>query len=1209
MRGRVKGPWYWTGDPRQLAFTVTATNRSAPSYAPATFNQRSLLPNSLRTLMILLMIVAVWAAALGAGYLWLREGDDDNASDAALIDTNGDGVPDTPGDQLVDTNGDGIVDTPVSELVDTDGDGVPDTPGDQLVDTDGDGVPDTPAAEVAELVANGGDAGDANGNDDDNGGSEPRPTHTVVGGTVKAGDTEEAAGVLVTLSPLELGQEPNAAAGLVGGAGESRPVKLWPARFGRHIVPGTAPTRQTLSIVSDATGPDGAWQFGDVALGQRYEVNFAKAGFDSQSFVVEPQEDGSPVELKVELEAASGRLSGTITGPSGPLGNVAIVVTDGVLTFATTTDTGDAAGQWSLSGISTPGTYTLTATLQGYGTEVMPITLGAGDRLEGIDLTMRQGVGSIIGRVSSGGAPLGGVTVTASNGEVTRTTSSLTDGDTGLYSFPGLELGGRYTVTASSDGYSTQSRVVDLSGNATDVNFVMTRTTATITGVVLSTKFGRLPGAAIRVSHGDLNFDSESAAAPDTGSFAIDDLEPGTYRVEFSRFDHRPSSRLITLAAGEVRDLGQILLHFRPRSTVDQTGSLDVQVFDSTNTPLTGATVKVMDAGTREVIREDSDPDGNQASFVFERLPVGTYLVRAERKPLYRAATRRISVGLGPQQLPLTLFLKGQVSGRMIDSLTNDDPRTPPVQLTDYELMIDRVNPDGTFTVVQTITVQENQEPDEDGDIRWESEPNSLVTGRYRIRVTRPPPGYRVEPDQVLVRGQPPMEFRIRPDADAPLDLADLEADRFPELRGNIRGPVVDPGDGTVDWAPINADDLGVALSCDGRAFVPAFQLLDGDEDGSPDAYRYPPIYLQNKNLTGICTLRVTAAGYETTELPLPEPLVPTDGDEPTNQVVGVDVRIFPTLDGRIRAPRLDPVDGDVTFAPIDAADLTVALSCGGRPAVPADDLLDTGGGPEPDAYSFDRLTIQDENLTGRCALQVAASGYESGSLDLPRQLRPTGIERSPINIVNVALVAPNDIGGVLYWIDRGTPADDHYAADDVEVDSQGEVIIAFDPAEGDGTEPRITLAPDPLETTTDGDGQWAFIDPKQVFGRTSYVLHHPNYASRTLQIELNENGRVITDVTQPDPGLELTDDPLTGINAELDADGGEIRGDLEIRTIKGTPEAPGTEPDVDGFNLVVSGAANYGDTFAPLSPGSALGTAAVDTVDPGTYEATIGVA
>ncbi|MET0580000.1 MAG: carboxypeptidase regulatory-like domain-containing protein, partial [Ilumatobacteraceae bacterium] len=441
--GKVKGPRHWFGESVQHSLTVTARSRSAPSYAPATFQQRPLLPRSLRTLLAILLVVAIWAGALGAGYLWWTNRQDEQAAETAA-------------------------------LVDTDGDGEPDTPGNVLVDTNADGEPDTLASVVAEQVAA---AAAAEEPPEEDGGAD-RPTSVVVGGSVKAGETGEDADIVVTLTPIDLGAEPTQPAAFVGPAVASRSAgKLWPARFGRSDPNGLPQRRQTVSVESAASGPDGAWMFPNVLIGQNYELSFSRPGFDTQSFVVTPPADGKPVQRDVVLEPAKGEVGGVVVGPGGALGNVDLVLTDGTLTFNSTTASGPGQGTFDLTGVSTPGTYTLMATLRGYGTEVLQVSLGPGEVRDGLRIVMTPNVGSITGRITAGGEPLGGVSLTASNGDVTLTTTSLTEGDSGLYTFPRLAIPGRYTVTAARDGYVSQSRLVTLDGNATDVDFNMVKTT------------------------------------------------------------------------------------------------------------------------------------------------------------------------------------------------------------------------------------------------------------------------------------------------------------------------------------------------------------------------------------------------------------------------------------------------------------------------------------------------------------------------------------------------------------------------------------------------------------------------------------------------------------------------------------------------------------------------------------------------------------
>ena len=231
---------------------------------------------------------------------------------------------------------------------------------------------------------------------------------------------------------------------------------------------------------------------------------------------------------------------------------------------------------------------------------------------------MTAGVGSISGRVTENGEPLGGVRLTASNGDTTAETTSLTEGDRGSYTFPQLAIPGRYTVTASLEGYSTQTRLVVLDGNTTGVDFDFAKTTGAITGIVASSTGVDLPGANIRVSRDELAFDTKSAVEPDPGSFTITDLPPGTYLVEFSRYDHAPYSQTVTIAAGQVVDLGRVVLEFRGRPDIPQNGSLEVRVVNSLGDPLNGATVRVFDVSSerarrRAVRRTDARRAGRDA--------------------------------------------------------------------------------------------------------------------------------------------------------------------------------------------------------------------------------------------------------------------------------------------------------------------------------------------------------------------------------------------------------------------------------------------------------------------------------------------------------------------------------------------------------------------------------------------------------------------
>ncbi len=886
-RGVVKGPRRVFGEPDHHVVAVVAQGRSGPRQTTATFLQRPLFPRGARTFLAAFMVLALWASAVGASALWWTNRDD--ARDRAA-----------PEQQEAQAAAEG-----------------------------------TESGSAAEGGAAGGREGTAGAGGEDGAGADSgrgggRPTSTLIGGTVLAGETGDDADVTVSLAPLDLGAVPPEGAVAVN-PGESAPTKLWPARFGRYDPRGAASGRQTVSVETATTGEDGLWLFGDVPLRQTYEVHFAKEGFDSQSFVVTPTDDGEPVEMDVVLLPAKGALGGRVVGPGAPRGGVDLVVTDGTLRFTATTSTAPGSvGTWAIGGVSTPGTYTVTAAAKGLGTEVIQVSLDPGEQRTDLRIDMVAGVGSIGGHVTFAGAPLSKVTVEASNGEVTRTTSSLTEGDAGSYFFPKLPVPGDWTVTVSGDGYVTQTRRISLDGNAGGVDFDVVRTTASLTGLVVSDVRGRLPGAAITITRDKLSFRTASAVAPDTGSFAVGDLPAGSYLVSFSRFDHRAASQLVTLSAGEVKDLGEILLTFEDRPSIAETGRLVVRVLDSVGTELTGATVTVTDVGDGTVAGQASDPDLNQSTFAFDDVPIGTYEVRVSRE-LYRTATTRVSIGLGEEVVEFRLLKLGQVSGRLVDSLTGE-------QLDNYEITISRLNPDGSETPIQRRPVVDGAAPNEEGEILWESEASSLTTGTYKVAVSDTPPGYRVVNDQVLdatlPEGQPrTMLFVIRPDNEAPLRLADIEADPLPTLSGRVYvpGPRAERLDATCQLGPLCPIDsaMTVTLACADSDAGPVPAVLS-DEIGDMgtaafDTFRFSPSLLDEHGLLGACTLAVTSGGYVSASVPLRSALVPSDGNTASDQIVNIAlVTVIDPIGGRVSWLDLGVAPGSQEV-PVDGVQIATA--------------------------------------------------------------------------------------------------------------------------------------------------------------------------------------------------------------------------------------------------------------------------------------------
>lgn len=830
--GRIKGPRLLTGETTQHNILVAARGRSATTSVNAAYVQRPLFAHRLRGLLAAVTVIALWLGAIGGVALWWSGRDDGTTADAAQVtgvDTNGDGIPDAFFDAdgnpvtAVDTNGDGIPDSfldadgnPIPGT-DTDGDGIPDTvvgpDGKPLVaiDTDGDGVPDA-LSDGSTSSAGGATAGSGEM-------ADAGPRSTVVRGTVEAGG--DPSNVSITLAPIELGAPPDPRAAPMGfaSAAESRSAsgpsaKIWSARFGRVDSSSTVRQSQAIAPIVRSPEADGVWLFTDVALRQTYEIVFAKPGFDTQSFVVAPPADGSPVDLDVDLEPARGALSGIVTGPSGPLGGVAITITDGTLSFETTSATDGKIGTWSLDGVSTPSVYSITATLRGYGTEVRQIELQPGDRRNDVNLALKPGVGSIGGRVADAtGAPLGGVTVTATNGDESRTTSTLTDGDIGAYSLPQLTVPGTWTVTVERSGFVTQTRRLPIGGSLANVDFVMISESLRLRGRITSSAGGGIVNAGLTLSTGDLTFKVSTAAAPDAGAFSIDNLPPGNYTVTAEHFRHETATEFITLTAGVDPPPLDMTLTATAGPPPVGNGSLVVSVLDAD--PLANpqgiedATVTLVLTRTGEIVRTVNDASSSNVRI--DKIPVGTYTLLVSAPSFNNSVPSQVSIGLQEERREVRLQQLGQAGGKVIDAITRK-------VLTGYAVTVVQERAGGDFQI--------GRYPDIDGV--WQTQPNALSNGTYRVEFQPgdEPVGYKVRNDQKLDSSLADgivMRFVVRDGkTKTQVVINDIEADPYPVVTGRVSKPVLGP---TTTFVPIDDPNLTVGAVCNGNAVT--VRLLD----------------------------------------------------------------------------------------------------------------------------------------------------------------------------------------------------------------------------------------------------------------------------------------------------------------------------------------------------------------------------------------------
>ena len=140
---------------------------------------------------------------------------------------------------------------------------------------------------------------------------------------------------------------------------------------------------------------------------------------------------------------------------------------------STETLTGGSVGSYLLSGLATPGAYTLTFSLAGYVSQTLGVTLASAGSATAVNVTLPLLNGSITGTVSSASStPLVGVAVSVTDGATVRTTTTAST-PPGGFALTGLPPE-TYSVTFSATGYVSQTAEVPLApGGSPTLNIVL----------------------------------------------------------------------------------------------------------------------------------------------------------------------------------------------------------------------------------------------------------------------------------------------------------------------------------------------------------------------------------------------------------------------------------------------------------------------------------------------------------------------------------------------------------------------------------------------------------------------------------------------------------------------------------------------------------------------------------------------------------------
>jgi large repetitive protein len=378
------------------------------------------------------------------------------------------------------------------------------------------------------------------------------------------------AGVTVSLQPTSLVDENAEGAQPVGVSAKSIDAQLHTdGKISAQLlgVRAQSPVSRRLATV---TGANGSWSFAGISSPGYYLLTFSKPGYQRRKYILNAADADASKPLKVTMTAGAGRLSGRIGGPSGAVGGATITISDGQETLATSSTSSatvgsgtvgsgtvgsGTVGNWSIDGLSTPGTFLVSASKDGLSLESGLVTLGAGGSAT-VNLSLRAGVGSLVGVVDGPDSlgvtqGVGGASVTVTDGTITRTATTVTSGPVGRYTLPALPVPGSYTVTITGEGYLPQTRRITLAAGQSRAvaNATLRPSTGTVQGMVAGSDGAGLAGVGLVLTGQTGTYKTMSLSDP-LGSFSFSGVTPGTYVLSAELYGRVTSYLTVVAKAG-----------------------------------------------------------------------------------------------------------------------------------------------------------------------------------------------------------------------------------------------------------------------------------------------------------------------------------------------------------------------------------------------------------------------------------------------------------------------------------------------------------------------------------------------------------------------------------------------------------------------------------------------------------------------------------
>lgn len=306
-------------------------------------------------------------------------------------------------------------------------------------------------------------------------------------------------------------------------------------------------------LVVEAVSDDaGGYVLSGLEAPGTYELTFAAEGYRPTTITERVTGGQARFATTVGLGAATGQISGTVTDGSGPVGGVTVTTTVDGTEVVVGTPTVGAVGTFVLPSLPTPGTYVLEFTREGFTPRTVVVDLAAGQSRTDVAVQMRGGAGTVSGRlVDTTGRGLGGATVSVGGGPTAVTATTLTTGTVGAFTVAGLTPG-VYTLTFTLPGYAPQSVPVDLtSGTTLPLTVTLRPSLGTVEGRVLRDGAG-VAGVEVVATDGLRTWTATSTAVAGrpTGYYALAQLPTGTFTVTVSQAGRVVETAVVRVTAG-----------------------------------------------------------------------------------------------------------------------------------------------------------------------------------------------------------------------------------------------------------------------------------------------------------------------------------------------------------------------------------------------------------------------------------------------------------------------------------------------------------------------------------------------------------------------------------------------------------------------------------------------------------------------------------